>query len=180
MKKKGTSLRLLAVVALAGLLAAGCAKKPAPSAAATAEQTPVSSTTMEGQQVPGVQEQAVTEAPAAVPAAQQSLQMVHFAFNEYTLSPEARDILVQNAAWMKAHPEAKVRVEGNCDERGSEEYNLALGQKRADAAEDYLEKEGVAADRLTPHGYGKTNFVASNRTKEGRAQNRRVELVPAQ
>ena len=176
--KKVISLRLLVVVALAGLLAAGCAKKPAPSAAATAEQTPVASTTMQGQQVPGVQEQAVTEAPAAVPAAQQSLQMIHFAFNEYTLSPEARDILVQNAAWMKAHPDVKVRVEGNCDERGSEEYNLALGQKRADAAKNYLVSLGVPAEQLSEISYGEERPLDTAHNEAAWAKNRRDEFHP--
>jgi outer membrane protein OmpA-like peptidoglycan-associated protein len=69
-------------------------------------------------------------------------------------------------------------VNGYCDAIGGEEYNLKLSERRADAVEDYLEKGGIPASRLIPHGYGKTNFVATNDTPEGRAQNRRVELVP--
>jgi outer membrane protein OmpA-like peptidoglycan-associated protein len=58
------------------------------------------------------------------------------------------------------------------------EYNLKLSQRRAEAVVDYLEKEGVSGDKLVAHGYGKTNFVATNKTREGRAQNRRVEQFP--
>ena len=59
-------------------------------------------------------------------------------------------------------------------------HSVLLDPKRAEAVVDYLEKEGVSGDKLVSHGYGKTNFVATNKTREGRAQNRRVELVPAQ
>jgi len=62
---------------------------------------------------------------------------------------------------------------------GSYAYNLKLSQRRADAVAGYLESKGIAANRLITHGYGKTNFVATNATPEGRAENRRVELVPA-
>ena len=174
--KNVASMHRLFAVALAGLLAAGCAKKPAPSTAATAEQAPAASTAMPTQQVPGVQEQAVTEAPATATAAAQALQTINFAFNEYTLSQQARDILVQNAAWMKAHPEAKVRVEGNCDERGSEEYNLALGQKRAEAAKNYLVSLGVPADSLSVISYGEERPLDPAHDEAAWAKNRRDEF----
>ncbi|HKK01961.1 MAG TPA: peptidoglycan-associated lipoprotein Pal, partial [Desulfuromonadales bacterium] len=106
----------------------------------------------------------------------QSLQMIHFAFNEYTLSQEARGILVQNAAWMKAHPGVKVRIEGNCDERGSEEYNLALGQKRADAAKKYLVSLGIPADQLMEISYGEERPLDPAHNEAAWAKNRRDEF----
>ena len=71
-----------------------------------------------------------------------------------------------------------VNVNGYCDAIGSVAYNFRLSQRRADAVVGYLENKGIADDRLIPHGYGKTDFVATNANAEGRAQNRRVELVP--
>ena len=89
------------------------------------------------------------------------------------LQDEAAEIL-------KAHPNVTVNVNGYCDAIGSVRYNLKLSERRADAVVRYLADHGVAESRMTPHGYGKTNFVATNKTAEGRAQNRRVELVPNQ
>jgi OmpA-OmpF porin, OOP family len=74
----------------------------------------------------------------------------------------------------------RVDVNGYTDSIGSADYNLRLSDRRARAVVDYLEKDGVSADRLSPHGYGKTDCVTPNSTAEGRAQNRRVELVPIQ
>jgi OmpA-OmpF porin, OOP family len=73
-----------------------------------------------------------------------------------------------------------VDVNGYCDAIGSGRYNLRLSERRANAVVRYLADHEVAEDRMRPHGYGKTNFVATNKTAEGRAQNRRVELVPNQ
>ncbi len=76
------------------------------------------------------------------------------------------------------HSDVTVDVNGYCDAIGSMRYNFKLSQRRAEAVVGYLESKGIAGDRLIPHGYGKTDFVATNATAEGRAQNRRVELVP--
>src|SRR4029077_6447661 len=103
-----------------------------------------------------------------------------FDFNKYNIRPDDAAVLDEAAATLKSNPNMRVEVNGYCDSIGSVKYNLSLPEKRAYAVAEYLEKAGIPADRLTPHGYGKTNFVASNRTREGRAQNRRVELVPAQ
>jgi OOP family OmpA-OmpF porin len=108
------------------------------------------------------------------------LRGVHFDFNKYNIRPGDAAVLDEAAATLKNNLNVRVDVNGYTDSIGSAEYNLRLSEKRADAVVDYLEKDGVPADRLTPHGYGETDFVATNSTKEGRAQNRRVELVPAQ
>jgi outer membrane protein OmpA-like peptidoglycan-associated protein len=116
--------------------------------------------------------------PAPAPQERIVLRGVHFDFNRARIRPDAVPILDEAADILKQHPNVNVDVNGYCDTIGSIGYNLKLSQRRANAVVRYLADKGVAADRLTPHGYGKTNFVATNRTAEGRAQNRRVELVP--
>ena len=106
------------------------------------------------------------------------LRGVHFDFNKANIRPGDAAVLDEAAQILKANPNVVVDVNGYCDAIGSEEYNLRLSDRRANAVVEYLVQQGVPASRLIPHGYGKTNFVAPNDTPEGRAQNRRVELVP--
>ena len=106
------------------------------------------------------------------------LRGVHFDFNKYRIRPGDAAVLDEAAATLKANPNVTVNVNGYCDAIGSVEYNLKLSDRRANAVVDYLVKSGIPESRLIPHGYGKTDFVAPNDTAEGRAQNRRVELVP--
>ena len=118
--------------------------------------------------------------PPPAAAAKIILRGVHFNFNKANIRPSDAAVLDEAAATLKAQPSMRVDVNGYTDSIGSTKYNLRLSEERANAVANYLENQGVAADRLVPHGYGKTNFVATNSTKEGRAQNRRVELVPVQ
>jgi outer membrane protein OmpA-like peptidoglycan-associated protein len=118
--------------------------------------------------------------PPPMPAPHIVLRGVHFDFNKYNIRPEDAATLDEGAATIKNNPNMVIDVNGYTDSIGSAEYNLRLSRRRAEAVANYLEKGGVPADKLVPHGYGKTNFVATNKTREGRAQNRRVELVPAQ
>ncbi|MGH7923568.1 MAG: OmpA family protein [Candidatus Binatus sp.] len=108
------------------------------------------------------------------------LRGVHFDFNKSNIRPGDAAVLDEAATTLKANPDVDIDVNGHCDAIGGEEYNLKLSDRRADAVEDYLENAGIPEARLHPHGYGKTGFVATNDTAEGRAQNRRVELVTAQ
>ena len=89
-------------------------------------------------------------------------------------------MLDEAAGILKQHPDVSVNVNGYCDAIGSVRYNLKLSERRSDAVVKYLADHGIAEGRMSPHGFGKTNFVATNKTAEGRAQNRRVELVPNQ
>jgi OmpA-OmpF porin, OOP family len=107
------------------------------------------------------------------------LRGVHFNFNKYYIRSVDKPVLDEAAETLKANPNVKVYVNGYCDAIGSASYNLRLSQRRADAVAAYLEDQGIPASQLIPQGFGKTGFVATNRTAEGRAQNRRVELVPA-
>ncbi len=103
---------------------------------------------------------------------------MHFDFNKSNIRPGDAAVLDEAAATLQSNADVKVDVNGYCDAIGGEEYNLKLSDRRANAVASYLEGKGISADRLIPHGYGKTDFVAPNDTAEGRAQNRRVELVP--
>jgi OmpA-OmpF porin, OOP family len=103
---------------------------------------------------------------------------VHFDFNKAKIRPGDAAILDEAANELKAHPKVQVDVNGYCDSIGSAPYNLKLSERRAQAVTTYLVEAGISSGRLIRHGYGKTDFVATNDTEEGRAQNRRVELVP--
>ena len=105
------------------------------------------------------------------------LKMIHFAFDDYSLSNEAQQILMENARWLVAHPSIKVQIEGHCDERGSEEYNLALGEKRAIAARDYLIQLGVKKDSMSVISYGKERPLNPAHNEQAWAENRRDEFV---
>jgi OOP family OmpA-OmpF porin len=105
------------------------------------------------------------------------LEGIHFEFDKATLKPEALAILDQAAALLKKHERVVVEVAGHTDSKGSEEYNQGLSERRATAVKDYLNSRGVKASRLTSRGYGESRPVASNDTDEGRAENRRVELI---
>jgi outer membrane protein OmpA-like peptidoglycan-associated protein len=105
------------------------------------------------------------------------LRGVHFDFNKYNLRPEGKPILDAAAQELQANPNVSVQVQGYTDGIGSDSYNLALSNRRAETVRSYLIGRGVAAGRLSVRGFGKSNPVATNATEEGRAQNRRVELV---
>ena len=119
--------------------------------------------------------------PAPIPpTAKIVLRGVHFDFDRYNVRPGDAAVLDEAAATLKSNPTLTVDVNGYTDSIGSAKYNLKLSRRRANAVVAYLEKAGIESSRLRPHGFGKTNPVATNKTREGRTQNRRVELVPQQ
>jgi peptidoglycan-associated lipoprotein len=110
-------------------------------------------------------------------AASSPLKDVYFGFDQYDLQPSARDTLKANADWLKANPSARVEIEGHCDERGTSEYNLALGAKRAQAAKDYLVTLGISAERLSTISYGNEVSVCQDHTEDCWQQNRHDRFV---
>jgi peptidoglycan-associated lipoprotein len=102
---------------------------------------------------------------------------IYFEFDQYVLSDTAKKNLNKKAQWLKACPAAKALIEGHCDERGSAEYNLALGQKRADAAMQYLVSLGINANRLSTISYGKEKPLDPGHTEAAWAKNRRDHFV---
>jgi peptidoglycan-associated lipoprotein len=101
------------------------------------------------------------------------LKDIHFGYNDYTIQPQDNDILRANADWLQQNRTTRVQVEGHCDERGSEEYNIALGAKRAQAAKDYLQTLGINADRISTISYGKELPICQDHTDDCWSQNRR-------
>jgi len=102
---------------------------------------------------------------------------IFFGYDAAAITPEARSVLERIAAWAKANPQASLTVEGHCDDRGTREYNLALGERRAEAARDVEVALGVAAGRLQTVSYGKERPAAIGETEAAWAQNRRAVFV---
>jgi peptidoglycan-associated lipoprotein len=115
-----------------------------------------------------------TETPRSSP-----LQEVYFGFDSFDLSNEARATLKRNADWLKANQSVRVEIEGHCDDRGTNEYNLALGAKRAQAAKDYLVSLGIPSDRLSTISYGEELPVCREETEDCWQKNRRARFVVA-
>jgi peptidoglycan-associated lipoprotein len=101
----------------------------------------------------------------------------YFAFDSSELSAEDRDALVYHAEELKANPSSRVRLEGHADERGTREYNLALGERRAQAVERYLQVQGVSAAQMETISYGEERPAQTGTTEAAFSANRRVELV---
>ena len=120
----------------------------------------------------------VVPPPAApVPAAPEKLEAIYFDFDKYVIKPEGREALKRNAEWLQRNPEKKVVVEGNCDERGTNEYNMALGQRRADAGAKYLMDLGIAKDRVSTVSYGEEKPICRESNEECWSRNRRADFV---
>lgn len=101
------------------------------------------------------------------------LSDIHFGYNDYTINDQDGSVLKSNASWLQAHPQTKVQVEGYCDERGSEEYNIALGAKRAQAGKEYLATLGISDSRMSTISYGKELPLCQDHDESCWAQNRR-------
>lgn len=183
MKVKIFCMILCVGVLLIGLGGCGCfmqAKKgEAPPPPAPEERKMVAPEKKEEVVVPPVPP-APAPAPAVAPPVAASLQDIHFDFDRYAIRAGDAEILKKNLDWFKANAQKKVRIEGNCDERGTVEYNLALGQKRADAAKNYLTGLGVDAAGLDTISYGKERPVCTEHNEACWAQNRRDHFEPMQ
>ncbi|MDF3023974.1 MAG: omp [Alphaproteobacteria bacterium] len=166
-------LGLMAVLVLCtGLAGCGDKKKDAAmvndGATTTTQQTDGTQVqTTDGQYAPGSQAQLVAEIG----------DRVYFGYDQYDLTAEARSTVERQAQWMKTYPNVSVMVEGHCDERGTREYNLALGEKRANAVRNYLISNGVQAGRIQSISYGKERPAIMGADETSWAQNRRGVLV---
>jgi len=105
------------------------------------------------------------------------LATVFFEYDSYSLGSQARDSLKATANWMKANSAATIQIEGHCDERGTTEYNLALGERRAKAAMSYLSKMGVGGSRMSIISYGEERPSDSGHSEQAWSQNRRAAFV---
>ena len=109
--------------------------------------------------------------------AEKPLQMIHFDFDKFLIRDDAKSVLESNAAWMKKWSAVKILIEGHCDERGTEEYNLALGEKRAKSAFDYLVSLGVSGDRMKIISYGKSQSIDPGHNEISWERNRRAQFT---
>src|SRR5689334_4672438 len=114
-----------------------------------------------------------------VPGSQQDLEasagdQVFFSFDRSDITPEAQEILARQADWLRRYPNVTVTIEGHCDERGTREYNLALGERRAQAVKNVLVALGIPASRISTISYGKERPAVAGSTEEAYAQNRRA------
>ncbi len=121
--------------------------------------------------------EAAPERPVDVLSGAGALERIHFGFDEYTLGPDARDTLLENAESLNARPDARIRIEGHCDERGTTEYNLALGERRAVSALEYLLDLGIEPERMSALSFGEERPLDARSLEAAWAANRRAEFV---
>ena len=108
------------------------------------------------------------------------LKTIYFGYDKSSLDSAAKSDLQGNAEWMKANPSVRIQIEGHCDNRGTIEYNVALGERRANAVKAYMVSRGVAADRVSVISYGKEKPLEMGDNEAAWAKNRRANFVPAQ
>ncbi len=170
-------LNILALIASVALVAA-CETVPEESAASSGAgaSKPAVSKSDGGTATPAPTPAPMKAGPAA--GSQEDLvanvgDRVFFDFDKYNLAPDARATLAKQATWLTRYSSVTVRVEGHADERGTREYNLALGERRANSVKDYLITLGINASRITTISYGKERPVALGSNEQAWGQNRR-------
>lgn len=107
----------------------------------------------------------------------QLLKDIHFDFDEYDIRPEDAEILKENVALLMKYPDAEIQIEGHCDERGTVEYNLALGERRANSTKNYLVSLGISPDRISTISYGEERPLDPGHNEEAWAKNRRAHTI---
>lgn len=106
-----------------------------------------------------------------------ALPVIYFEFNSFSLNASSKEALSLAAQWLKANKGQKIQIEGHCDERGTTEFNLALGERRASAVKDYLQSQGAGASQLSTISYGEERPIAMGSDEAAWAKNRRAEFV---
>ncbi len=176
---------VLCVLLLGFLVLSGCPKKtevmstpePQRGEAPIAQQVPTPSQAPSEEEAKAKPVEPKETSSEKAAAAQAGLQPVYFDFDKSFIRPDAREILKANAQWLKAHPQTKIKIEGNCDERGTIEYNQALGQRRAASAKKFLTDLGISAARISLVSYGKEKPVCTESTESCWQKNRRDDFV---
>lgn len=128
-----------------------------------------------------LQEEAARREAAAREAASKSasLEPVFFDFDQWSVREDQKEVMAKNSQWLKSNPNVKVRLEGHCDERGTAEYNLALGQKRAEGVKSFLEGMGISSQRMATVSYGEERPLDPAHNEAAWTKNRRVDIVQA-
>ncbi|MBI4634224.1 MAG: peptidoglycan-associated lipoprotein Pal [Deltaproteobacteria bacterium] len=162
----------------------GCAKKTvlkeaavSKEATAAAESKADKTALKDGADAKG--REAASKAKAAKESAKNLYEMadIHFEYDKYSLKPEDREILKNHAEWLNKNQKVKIMIEGHCDERGTAEYNLALGERRALEAKNYIVKLGVVEKRVSTVSYGKERPLDPGHNETAWAKNRRDRFV---
>jgi peptidoglycan-associated lipoprotein len=170
------------VVATVLLLTAGCAKKSAPVSEASTQMGASGPSAEElrareeAERRRRIAESQLASRPTGAASGTLVMDTVYFEFDQATLSDEAKETLVRNAEWLRANPNARVQVEGNADERGTNEYNLALGEHRAAAVKGYLSSLGIDSVRLVVISYGEERPADTGHGEDAWSRNRRVDF----
>jgi len=167
---------LVIVFALAGLsLLTGCAKKEVRT------DMPAPAVKADEKGAAGLTEAQLREQQLKEELARKRMmflnEMVHFDFDKSNIRPDAAEVLKRKAAWLNENPNVGVIIEGHCDERGTDAYNLALGQRRAEAAKKFLGALGVAATRMETISYGEERPLDPGHSETAWAKNRRAQFV---
>jgi peptidoglycan-associated lipoprotein len=184
--KKHVQLYLLVAMALVLLVLWGCPKKTSLS---TSQETQKEQVTAPANPFAGTNDADNMSAAAAAnagkgegygeraSAAGAVLQPVYFDYDRSSIRADARAAMKANADWLKAHPAEKIRIEGNCDERGTKEYNMALGQRRAANAKKYLTDLGIASRRISLLSYGSEKPICTAANEVCWQKNRRGDFI---
>jgi peptidoglycan-associated lipoprotein len=177
-RKKASYLMVLLCIGMLALW--GCPKKAEISTVPETqrEETPAA-VTAQPEQKGETAKSEDGEARERAAASRAGLQPVYFDFNQAFIEAQAGEIMKANAEWLKAHPQIKVRIEGNCDERGTIEYNQTLGQRRAASAKKYLTDMGISGNRILLISYGKEKSSCTESTESCWQKNRRDDFTIA-
>jgi peptidoglycan-associated lipoprotein len=172
----------LMVVSTMVWLMSGCAQKSAPVSEASSQLGASGPSAEEirareeAERRRRIAESQLASRPTGVSPGSPVMDTVYFEFDQATLSEQAKDTLVRNAEWLRSNPGTRVQVEGNADERGTPEYNLALGERRAGAVKSYLSSLGIESNRLVTISYGEERPADPGHAEEAWEKNRRVDF----
>jgi peptidoglycan-associated lipoprotein len=187
MIRKGLSI--LIVILCFGVILSGCPKKTVVKEEPSVKSAEESEAAKEAKEADRIREEAVKKEFEKSLVAQKTpgiegvvheskmLQDIHFDFDKYSIQPKAAEILKENSALLKKYPGMKFQIEGHCDERGTGEYNLALGERRANSVKNYLASIGVEPGRISTISYGEERPLDQEHNEEAWSKNRRAHFV---
>jgi peptidoglycan-associated lipoprotein len=187
MIRKGLSI--LIVILCFGVILSGCPKKTVVKEEPSVKSAEESEAGKEAKEADRIREEAVKKEFEKSLVAQKTpgiegvvheskmLQDIHFDFDKYSIQPKAAEILKENSALLKKYPGMKFQIEGHCDERGTGEYNLALGERRANSVKKYLASIGIEPGRISTISYGEERPLDQEHNEEAWSKNRRAHFV---
>ncbi|HXC62567.1 MAG TPA: peptidoglycan-associated lipoprotein Pal [Nitrospiria bacterium] len=180
--RRQTWFLLILMGMMFSLVAAGCAKKVETASQTVSPEENVTSPPPPAEEPQKEERPAVKEAEVAPPETSKpissvSLEDIHFDYDKSAIRPDVKAILEKHAKWLQSNPKVKIQIEGHCDERGTNEYNLALGERRAQATKRFLVAMGIDAKRLSTISYGEERPLCSEHAESCYSKNRRAHFV---